>query len=797
MSGVGYIIGATIAGLGTSGVHVAGASLRLSTDDYTLDAGPVWYSPNLVMEPRAIRTECEPLEGLTSQATITLQIVDIDTEDQISSDSRTFGKSALEFFWAARREATAWLTEDVNAATGVFNVTTLAGTVPPAAGDLLFVGRERVYVDSVFGSPVSVLNVTRGVLGTEAEPQDGRDPLLYAQNPLPIDREVTLFEVDLDTDLEVERFHGIVEFFEPIDGMSGISVTCRDLLGRLAERDLGEGRFEAPVSVREYPHPSAVGSEGVSYQLRSAQSVVAYRPLYADNDGSVGTGGKVIALDIDGCAVLLQAGEVTAPLGGQYGSWGYAHSIGGGTNAKLISGILPDIADGKVAYEILIGDADNPHSLFRDEAGVRSDHPANLIRCILASTGTSTWPQSGSHTVGTNGAFDWLPAPWGLSVADALINHASFDAVLGTYPTKGLRYRNFYLGAGKELEAALDVLFALAKACNSYLYLDALGRISMRHFRDPGRKHLDATLDASNIRWIDDANDQAEAGPTDLASVYAIKLELAQQGPGGDPARVMNAGDLGLTRVKKARYLAQVDTLECTRVYGDPVTHSIRQDLVGKLGSLFKSRYQYTQGWLPQYDIETTPNAPRITAGMWIELTHSDFFDDEHQRGVTRVRCFVLAGDWTPEAGTQKLRVVDWSAASSFDKLLAPSWKVESVTNQFIFDIEAAAFSGDDAAEWIDGTGNSRNYAYTLWSAAGVRLDTAAVEGAISGTTVTLPTAWIALDGGKEIVPSVGDIVRVDQWSASNDWYTGEDFAFFGDSAGELTSNTRASDWSI
>lgn len=760
-------VGATIAGLGTAGYHLAGAAIRLSPTHTSID-GPIYYIPQLAAWPRAIRTELAPLDGRVSQATIDLAVTGVDQSDSATLGVR-IGKTLLEFLWGVGRRKVGRLLADVAAGDPSINIQVLPGAATPAAGDILYLGRQVLYVSWTPSGTTSSLTVPvdHGLFLTPDEDHDDRDPYVYSANPIGIDRELTLYELDLLTETETARFHGVIENFKLDKNLMRLLITARDLLGRITDRNLGADRLQGKIRVDPYPLDISGTSEGRIYWGFDDGDIVPYKPIYADNDGTIGPGtGKVVALEIDKHAVLLQATEVTTP---SRGSWGYRHRIVGGIHARAIDGQLLDVGDKGKEYgfrEILIGDADNPHSLFKDANGAASDHPADLLRCILASTGSATWPGGGSHTVGTNGDFDWLPKPFGLAIPDALINHDAFDALINNYPTRGLRARNFYLGQGDEDIAAGDVIFDLAIAMNGYIYLDEQGRIGARWLGDPGPDGVDATLTADDIAWMRGASGGAEAGMNDQAPVYAIKLELCQKGPGGDPQDFIKGTDLNFYEVSRRRYQAKEDVIEATRIYGDPETHQIG-GLFLRVAQVFASRFAYTQQKLPTYDITLHNAAPRVTAGQWVTLSHPAMVEVDHTRGITEHRCLVLSADWAPETGRQQLRVVDWAPISQWDTTIAPSWRIAAVASDTVFDIEDAEFSAvDDLTHWRDAASGS--YVVTLWTANGLRRDTNGAEGTLTANEVTLAAAW---DDGAPVTPAVGDIVRIVPYDSASDWY--------------------------
>ncbi len=790
------VVGFGISGFGTAGVHLSGNFIRLSTASFNAVSGTRRYVSQLESWPRRIRTEVEPLDGLTTQGTISFLLTDLDrpTRDNFP---RNYGKLALEFFWGTRSQAIATLSVDVNASTTTFNVESLAGAAPAGAGDILFIGREVFYVEAVGGAaPNLVLVVTRGVLESVADVHDSRDPLVYRANQLNIDREVVVYDYDHATDTETARFRGVVENFELASDLKSINVSCRDVLGRIADRTLGVNRWVDKVEVKGYPNEIV---DRRSYWILTNKTPVPYRPLYAEDDGTVGTFGvgKVIVAEIDGHAVVISASNDTGPLDE---SWKFTHEPRGFNSGAALDGRMIDADNRGKTYtirEILISDKNSPFSLYKDGDEVPTDHPANLIRNILMSTGSATWPAGGAHTVGINGDYDWLPAPWGLSIDSDLIDQDSFDFHVERFPTRDLRYRNFWLGAGDELPKATETLFDLAQACSSYLFVDAFGRIGIRHLRDPGPKGVDVTIGADDILWVRGAANEAESAPLTVESVYAIRMELAAQGPGGKPAQVLLASNLEEMPLSRLKYLAKEDKIESTVVYGDPETHTVSDNTIIRIGAAFRSRFAYTQNRLPVYDLETSlaAGAPFITAGMWASVSHPAFIDLDYTRGIVNHRCLVLSADWDPEKLTQKIRIVDWSPASTFTTIIASSWQIGSVSSDTVFNLETDIFTdSQDTTFWKNAADG--DYRLALWSADGLLRSDNGPEGTLAGITVTLAGAFTL--SAAPVTPLIGDVVRIFTYEAASDWVVEEVYSYLGDGAGKVDSGTvAAGEWAI
>jgi hypothetical protein len=789
-----HAIGVTIAGLGQTGaLWPAIQTLRLSTIKKTI--GTTQYLPALAEWPRVIRTEVTPDEGMTTQGTIDFTVSGLDYPDIAQ---RQIGHGVLRFFWGLRKRHDLILTDgSVNDSDVLIDFDITVGGTEPAVNDILYIGREAMHILTV--TPVGdtrTLFVTRGIFGTVAEAHTGADPYGFVGvNNLPIDREVWVYLLNLVTDVETLIWRGLVENFELVNGGIDLVIQCRDALSYISERKLGTDRFVARGVARR-GESSAPETLDLRQPGRATGPELDYKPVYAENS-LIGTQvGKMMACIIDDeVAALVRMTVVGLGVPGK--PWAYQHNMVGGAALEFDGQRLDVDSEAKDVQirEIMIADADNAASLVRDGSGVLTDHPADIIRNILASTGTATWPTLGAHTVGTNGFYDWLPKPWGLSVPDALIDHDAFDALVHGWPTSPLRAQSFYIGADRQEPKASEVIFDLAKALNAYIYLTPDAKISIKLLGDPGPLGVDATISGDTISGLEGAETGGASSPLEVRPVSSIQIELAQQGPGGKPAEILAAGDVRQTAASRYRHLARKDIIEATRIYGDPVDYSVAWFLREILGALFVWRYHYLNGILPVYELTTTPDAPRISAGQWISLTHPSFFETDGTRGIEGHRCLVMAADFSIETHEQKIRIVDFKAIADADEGLAPSWRAKVITSTTVFTIWGGWFTDDDTATWE----NTGSYRYDLWGSQGnLRSTDGPQHGNIAGSTVTMTAPWTS--GAVPVLPASGDIIRVTTYdvSKSDASWTEDELTWISGGDGKLgAASDPGSNWDV
>lgn len=795
-----FLWGVQVAGLGDANLDISSIKTVFSTRKFAnlIELPDSIYMPALAKHIFLGGRELEPLEGLCSQSTVSFSFDQLDRAQDFTG--RVLGVDSLKYFWipsGVRPGAT--LQASFNDSILNFIITTKTGFGAPALNSILYVSREAMVVQATAtlgGNDFLITVFSRGALGTVAAAHDLRDPDVFYDiqaNPLRIDREVTLYQLDLESFTETVRFRGVVERTKINKNLSQVTLSCRDLLGRLTMQSLGADRWEGEVRMRRgmfdatrmrYLYVMATGGNG---------SPVPYRPLYADNPGSVGgRTEKIITVEVEGHALLLWAKEPTlAAVPGE--PWAFYHRVRSMGRVEEADGNTLDPGDDIKIYtarEILIINANKSYCLCRDASGVATDHPADIIRNILTTTGTAVFPDGGPHVVGDNGPHDWLEKPWGLGLESGLVDGPAFDDLLTEAPTgsddpnQTLRASSTYLGASGE-EKGLAALFSFAQAMNCYIYLTPENLFSIRHFSDPGAGRTDHTIGTALIRAL--SRDEALGSEIELEerpSIYRIRFECAQKGPGGDPGFFLHAEDFGERRLQRYAYLCEEDVLESTRIYGDPFTHTVALRLIDQLIEVFAFRWESLQMQLPQYVIHLTNAAPRVVAGEWIELSHPSIFNNEYTRGISNHRCLVYRDKLDTATERQTLHVVDFAPLDLSTTLVAPSWTLSTVVSDTIFAIQSARHSVDDLAFFqVD-----PNAKYNLWSSQLALRSTDGPVDAISlvSNTVVLSGAWMS--GAAPVTPALGDIMRVADYDNRGSWNSLLGFAntWIADAQGKL-----------
>ena len=752
--------------------------------------------------PSKISTTCEVLKGSTTQSTMQILIDRLDLADQTQS---RYSQAALSFFWGARPKPVARLQSSWTVGTTSQVVDIIAGETVPAAGDIIYINREAIVLTNVTGSGATrTLTMIRGQFGTDAEAHDLEDPDIFLQNPVKLDRRVTLYEYDVRTDTEAVRWRGVVEGIDLSDETQVLCITCRDLLGTISKRRVARERWEGEVDLirvdnggTQNPLLFSIVSAG-----RDDSKIVDYKPFYPNVDAgflsgtdqytTLGFSIAAIALEIDGQAIAVAVNPPTIPAAGFAEKYSHFNDLGG--FCRQLDGQTLEFEERKTmkAAEILVCDADSPLCYFKDDGANPTDHPAHIILNILTSTGTATW-SGGVHDVGDNGNYDWLPGSWGLGIPVAWVDTAAFLLLVSRWPTSNLRARSGYIGGGGDNGSAWDLLSDLAQSMGAYLYMDDQARISIRRLADPGAGNTDHTLDAGDIAWA--ANEGDEQGMTEQKPIYAISLECCQRGPGGEPAQIIDAGVIGQKWLGRYRFHAVRDKLDSTRIYGDPVDHRLGRDVL-TLATVFRWRYAWAIDRLPQYRIRLVHGSDLVMPGQWITLSHPSIFDNATlTRGITAHRCLVLEGDWDISTGAQELVIVDAQPITGADTLLSPAWSVAAVSSSTSFTLAAGQFTeSTDRDTFVTGS----TYQLHLWTADGQLRSTAATAYASafnSGTGVV--TLFAAFNDGGAVTPAVGDVVRLADYDNATGWQT-LDYTWLGDASMLLgAANDNAGRWDV
>lgn len=717
--------------------------------------------------PDSISTRLDIVGSWIESSSYSIKVVGLDTHEA--------GIALREYLWQSHPLPVAMLTADITAAATGMTVEEMPGESLPATPFNMYIGREVMRCTGKLGGSGSyVLTVERGMYGTTATAHGSSaydDAEIFTQNPICEGREVTVYEYDPSDDTEdTVLWRGILETPEIVDDALAMQLTARDSWAYLSERMLGEGRLELEgrmVNVRETPAPLTILTDTLATVVQTSVGP------FADGEYVVLTDGEAVA------SVRVAATAFSAGTGPQSISW---YTVGDDTNVPLM-GTEPEAISASEALsadlarlrEVLIADPLSDYSLVRDSGGTRSAHPLDVLRCIWCSTGTATWAVGGSHTIGDNddgsgSGYDWLPAHWGAGIPHDLIAHDALDALKAHPMYSQLACENLLLGADDDsLPDLPEVTRRLLQPAFLVPAYDSQMRFSVIGLHDPGPEAVTATITQADIM----ADAEGLGGPpiavrdqpwSTLQRYRRVRVDACRRGASGDHAATLLDTDID-ERVRN-RQPWGAPTLDVDAGdYGDPRTHRLspsQRDALIDIGAL---RLAVLRDRLPEYVLTVAPWVTHLPAGSTISLTCRVLVGADAARGVTAHRCLVLESERSPSTRCQRLRVLDLYPLTRASQVVAPSWRVDSVTSTTVFTVEQTRYTDDDWATWradID-------FAVHLYDRTGaLRSTDGPSQGSISSGTVTLDDPWYA--SGSPITPAAGDVVEVADYDEVSDW---------------------------
>lgn len=739
--------------------------------------------PALIKYPRAFASQIQFEKALLSQSTKQWVVGKFDLEP---------GAQDLlqNYVYPSRPAPVAVLSEDLDALDTVATLSRLRDQPELVPGDRIYTSREVMRVENITGGPtIYTALLTRGLGGSEIVSHGSgidADREVYTQNPVFVSRAVTVLALDRDGN-EAVVWRGMLE---PPPGMANrlteLEMSARDDFARLYEHELGAGRLEfsggfVPASDQE----TFVASNGVVVVPAAGFTASPIASHYAG--GQPGSpvsrvalfeGDTLVAANVarSGDAVEVQPTELR-PAGAGFGSDGYTP----------IWGPIPSSGDSEsTVVEVLTADADSDHAMIRNEVGERSDHPFDILLAIWTSTGRGSYPIGGTHTVGPNGPHDWLPAHWGCAVPVDSIDLDSIYALRDGPIFGGLRARSFVLGADDKLPTVAKAVRQLLEPLFVFPALTDTGKLSLTSLADPGPEGVVATITDANL-----AEPIRRQKWSSWRTYKGVQYRLGRVDAGRKKyVRGLAEFDIAAT-AQRSRYPNGVRVLEIdARDYGETgKPPSVDSETMTRFRGFAEWRLTLLRDRIPPYQLKLK-GVGLIGVGQWVQLSAIPLVSPSGRRGVTNARCFVYRSSLDVQTGIQEIEVLDASVIGGANKLVTPSWVIESVTSPTEFTIIPDLITPDDTATWRDG------YPYELYNRRGVPRSTDGVStGSIVGNTVTLDAPWES--GGSVVTPQPGDVIELPRYSLRGAW--GDDWAYIGNVDATLGADgdTNLARWSM
>ena len=711
-------------------------------------------------------TAFDPIGGWSTQSSIAICCGDLES---------TAGSALVSYLFQARTDPIATLDSDYAAGSTSASANLRPGQSWPSTPFLLYIGRECWKVSTVTGSANPyTLTLSAGFGGTDEADHSSAayaDRHLYTTNQIVTGRKVTLSIVRgiPSKNFLYQRWTGQLEPDPTIDArLSTLNLSARGILVRASDRTLGRGRLRA------YGRVGYIGAgPGSGALVRARATELDYTPIRAEGTRVpiVSSDGAIIAPWVYSSEAVGYGGTsewVFGPPGSGSGGFtrGYTPLLG-----STIQSPLSEAEPGEIK-EVLLADAgeNSPsYSLVRDESGVRSDHPFDILLNIWTSTGTATY-----STVGDNGSYDWLPAHWGAAIPVADIDVSGIEDLRNSRPFKGLRARSFLVGHGDSLPTLKEITVSLLQPILCAPAQSSEGKLTIKSVA-PGAA---ATHTLTDANLVIPTESQPWGG---FERAAKITMNCARIGASSDYARRIL--DRGFAKVIQNRYPIGVPELEIDAghygfgPFGSGDTHRI----LSEQGAL---RWSLTVDRLPFYEATV-----RITyddfysVGEIVTVTHRAVIGDAGTRGVSSHTCCVISVHTDIGKMRQSLTLVDLYPLHKSSHKVAPSWRIATVTDDTHFTISPNEFTSDDTATWVD------NATVTLWDRTGLRRDTSGSAGVISGSAVTLTTAWT---NKTAVTPDPGDLVRIGTYGSSSYW---GDYAYVADTAATLGSGDPPHRW--
>lgn len=710
-------------------------------------SGTVIASPILLPHPSEISTLIDLTESWLSSSSLTCKVARID--------SQPVAVSLRRFLFQSRPPPLGYIVADVNRTqTSIFFVGSPEGTAPDI-DSVIYIGREALKVTAVTGvGTTKTLTVTRARFGTQQQPHSAHpllgDRWVYGANPIVETREVTRYDYSPAANTETIRWRGILEPPRQEDGTTTIVVKARDSWANVAGRRFGEGRVEFMGRLGAVPDTQNIATGrpllGVSIaRPREIPVEQASIPALPNGDTLVLASDDAIA-----AAAFATSSSATAPNLVQLSDQEVVPLFVAGDSEWVEMPSTPSRI-----REVMIADAGDgtgapTYSMVRDENVELSDHPLDILLNLWTSTGEATWSAGGSHTIGGNGDYDWLPGHWGLGIP---VEEIDVDGILALRDglLLGARCRSFVLGTDDDSLDAIEVTKRLLKPLFLFPTYTVDGKLSVAAVDDPGPDNTAVTLTAGDVIAPPRVGVGSQPWSTQKR-IRGSRIKAGRRWPTdkyGD--EWIGAGNEGARRNREpyGKSVAEIDAGD----YGNPIDGSLAPRQRSLLQMFDARRLIVLRDRLPEFQLDLRAGIQTLAPGQWMELTLGVLIGEDGDRmSIDEHRCLIVEALRASDDRTQGVRVLDFYSVARANKKVLASWRIASVASDDEFTISLNEFTTADPATWVDGA------LVNLHDQRGVLRSTDGPQfGSISSATVVLDQQWQA--SGVNVTPVAGDLV--------------------------------------
>ncbi len=737
--------------------------------------GTVTPAPLLADWPENVLSEIDIVECWVRQSTLSFVVTGLDTHEQ--------GRELLSWSWQARPEPVGWNASAINAGDLVIYVYLRAGFSFPAPPFNAYLERECLWVTNVTPPPVwfpwmpYTLDVQRGMYGTSDVAHasaESADREVFLVNPIVFSREMWVYELDTLLGTEACVWRGYMEQPEMVSGLAACRFSARDAWA-CTDRKLGGARLRTTGKFYTTRSEDQQGSDSPYCTIMTSPNFVTWTPPLLFGEYM-----PLVCRD----TVLLGRIRRVGPQGKEPQQWDHrptSATLAYGDRVPMLGTEWPPNGhETTQVAECFVTDADDGTgetiavSLCKDEGGNPSDHPLDVLLCILTSTGTATTP-GGIHLAGYNGGWDWLAKHWGAGIPVDFVDTAAIVALRDSR-FLGVRMRNGLIA--DEDPPLPDIIRKILQPLFLLPAISSEGKLTLIDPRPQG------TSAATPIAWTDVAEVVANQPWAEWEQKASVVVNLARRGLGDKFGQILEDRDIIGSRFNRYPSGAQTLTID-GGWYGHPVNHLVDVKTYQVIRKQNRFRWDLLVSRLPVYTLVLLPGLD-VAVGEHVSLTYPALIGDEGERGVTAHECLVLrvVRDWRTRV--QTVALLDLYPLTRAEPVVAPSWRVAAVVDATHFTVAAAEFTANDPAQWVNGR------RVDLWTAAGVKVSDTFRSGNIVGANVTLGAAWTS--GGIPRIPIVGEVVRIATYDNRALW---DGKAYIADSNAQLgAANDAAHRWS-